>query len=357
MHSKPPATDLEQLNCAAFLVKDHIITQVNSAAEDYQIRIGDDVREMIIAGIREYEVFRSGKLYLDLRLGGIQQAAGVTVEGDHLLFCLLTEYDNAELKALALAGLHLIQPLQDSMLQSRLIRLRVGKTDAPDAEKINTNGLDRSLFQLMRSINNMIDASKFSSQRIEQFAYENLTEVYDAMGRRLSRMEDVVNRKFRYTGLHTPVYTMLDRQALERAFYNMISNAIKFSPEGSTIRIQLSMVQKRVLITVTNDRLPDSIPMMQYFDRYLRRPAPEPINFGIGLGTTVIRTIATAHKGTLYIHSDRDNQVSVTMSVAIMENTESTLRNSGFRMIYGGGYDTALVELSDVLPASMYETK
>ena len=343
------------LSCAAFLVEDNIITHINQTAAECNIRVGDDVREMICAGMREYEAFKSGKLYLDLRINGTQRAAGVSEENGRLLFCLLTEYDNAELKAMALAGHHLIQPLQDSLQHARLIRYRADKIDDPDVEKICTEGLSQSLFRLMRSINNMVDASIFSTQRANLFSYEDLTEIYDAMGRRLQRMASTLKRRIRYTGLHIPVYTMLDRQALERAFYNMISNAVKFSPEGSTISIKLAIAQKRVLITVTNNCLDDGIPMVQYFDRYLRHPAPEPLNYGIGLGTTVIRTIATAHKGTLFIHSDQEQQVSVTMSVGIAENTENIVRSLGFRAIYGGGDDTALVELSEVLPAAMYE--
>ena len=42
---------------AAFLVKDHVIVQLNLAAEQKQIPIGARIHELISAGSQEYDMF------------------------------------------------------------------------------------------------------------------------------------------------------------------------------------------------------------------------------------------------------------------------------------------------------------
>jgi len=355
MHGITPELKLKALTSAAFLVKDHKITHVNDSAQACNIKVGVDVRDLICTGMLEYESCTPGVLYLELLIDGKRCAAGVTAEDDHKLFYLLPQYDSEELKAMSLAGYQLLKPLQDSINQIRLLRYRVSKLDDKDAQSLSTAGLNHSLYQLMRDINNMIDASRFSPYRAQLFNYGDLTEVFNNMEQRLNQLSAHLNRQFQYTGLNTPVYSMFDAQALERAFYNMVSNAVKFSPEDSLITVKITTAERRILITVTNECLEGSLPLSQYFNRYRRIPTPETSNFGIGLGTTVIRTIAAAHNGTLYIHAEKNNRVSVTMTVGIQPNTESTLHSKNFHMVYCGGFDTALLELSDILPNSMYE--
>lgn len=342
---------------AAFIVKNDKIAYLNKAAEECGLQVGINVRELIYAGLRDYDNFSFGILYLELLIAGKRRSAAVTIEDGNRLFCLLQEFDNAELKAMSLAGHQLMKPLHESILHIQLLQRQIEAIETQDTTGINTEFINRNLFQLMRSINNMMDASVFSTVRSELFTYQNLTQIYDELGMRLKEMQAHLKRKFRYSGLHTPISTMLDRQALERAFYNLISNAVKFSPEDSVIVVKLSRVQNRVLITVSNQTLPRSDSEELFFDRYQRHPVPEFNESGIGLGMTVIRTIANAHKGALYVHPENDTQMSVTMSVGIVENSETMFRDSGFQVIQGGGYDTALVELSEVLPPCMYKVK
>ena len=340
---------------AAFYVDEYTIVKVNADAEECGICVGDDVRDLIYTGFREYANFEGGMLYLELQINNERRAAAVMIEKAYHLFCLLKQYDNAELKAMALAGHILLKPLQESLVHIKLLEHSLSNLEDETTENIDDNSLKRNLFQMLRSIHNMMDASTFSTVRVEKFNYQDVSEIFDAMGRRLTTMEKALKHKFRYTGLHKQLYTMADAQALERAFYNMISNAVKFSPEGSTITVKLAVTKKRLLITVSNQRLPGGIREEQFFNRYLRQPMPENSQIGIGLGMTVIRTIASAHKGTLFVHPESERQMSVTMSLGIQNNTESRLRASSMRMIPAGGYDTALVELSDVLPADMYD--
>ena len=93
------------------------------------------------------------------------------------------------------------------------------------------------------------------------------------------------------------------------------------------------------------------------YSRYRRQPGMEDNRFGIGLGMVLIRSTATAHGGTVLIDHPSEGGVRLTMTLAIKQNLDSAVRASIMQVDYAGERDHSLIELSDVLPSSLYETK
>ena len=346
----------EYLDCAAFLVENNLITQANPSAINHGVSVGANILDMIRIGSQEYTSFQSGKLYLQLDIAGMNHHAGVTIhEGAHL-FCIHSNYESSELQALALASSHLREPLQKALMGIELLTNKL-TDDESDALSPQINQINHGLHQLLRTIGNMSDASSFPQIRLSLFEYLDMQSLFWEFSETLRAYSPNLNRTFRFSGPGKPVYTMADRQALERAFYNLISNAVKFSPAGSTINITMSAEGKRLQFTVENVCESTSIPAVQYFDRYLRKPGIEDLRYGIGLGLPVIRTIAFAHRGTLLVMPAKSGKITFTMSIAIQNNNAHVLNApNGFRLNITGGYDTSLVELSDVLTNDMYAT-
>lgn len=344
----------EYLDCAAFLVENHIITQVNEEAKRRQFPEGADIREIISIGSQEYSSFQSGKLYLELHVSGVTYRAGVTVhEGAHL-FCILSNYESTELQALALAASDLRSSLQIALFGTELLSKHISEENA--SAKKNLGQINHGLFRLLRTVQNMSDASNFPQLRTDLFEYLDAGVVFAEFIKKLQETGQALNRTFRYTGPGISAFTMMDRQALERAFYNLISNAVKFSPEGSTILIRLKAMGNRLYLTVENQRTDSSVPVLQYFDRYLRQPGVEDLRYGIGLGLPVVRTVASAHHGTLLVEPKKGENIAFTMTIAIEEDRTSLLYSPfDLKLNLNGGFDTALVELSELLPNSQYE--
>jgi signal transduction histidine kinase len=92
---------------------------------------------------------------------------------------------------------------------------------------------------------------------------------------------------------------------LRQALLNIVHNAIKFSPDGGTIRIRVEREDEQVLIDV-EDRGP-GIPaedLPRLFDRFYRVDAGRAREAGgTGLGLSIAQWSVIAHRGRIEVHS------------------------------------------------------
>ena len=162
--------------------------------------------------------------------------------------------------------------------------------------------------------------------------------------------------RLEYQGLSKPVLCLADRELLERAVLNLLSNAFKFTPRGGTVRVTLFAGGTSLRLSVW-DSGPGIAQEIQgnLFSRYLRQPGIEDSRFGLGLGMVLVRSAAAAHGGAVLIDQPEGWGTRVTISVALRREKAEVLRSPTMRIDYAGERDHALTELSDCLPVSLYK--
>jgi signal transduction histidine kinase len=98
---------------------------------------------------------------------------------------------------------------------------------------------------------------------------------------------------------HEPV--KLDSEKIKQVLRNLLNNAIKFSPQGGIIDVQIHDVDGFVRVSVL-DQGPGVPPdeLEAVFDKFVQSSKTKTGAGGTGLGLAICREIITAHKGRIW---------------------------------------------------------
>ena len=133
-----------------------------------------------------------------------------------------------------------------------------------------------------------------------------LAEVVRASVRQAEPQAEVRQQTLRVTLPEAPVPARVDPARLEQVLDNLVSNAVKYTPDGGRIEVSLEADDLQAVFRVRDDGKgipPEQQPLL--FARYQRvhGEATRGIQ-GTGLGLLIVKEIAEAHGGTVHVESE-----------------------------------------------------
>lgn len=341
-------TMLNQLDCPAFLVQDGIITATNIGASQHSAEPGMRIQDILLTGTEEYKSYTDGSLHLTVTLGGVPCTCTITKLQQAELFTLDEEYINGQLQALALAASYLRLPLSE-------LSLGLSKLETDDEKQLSL--ANQNVYRLQRIIGNMSDAAAFLSSTPQKTTQEICSLLQGVLEKAQTLLEHS-GIQIRYQLPPQPIYCLADPDMLTRAVYNLLSNACKYAIPQNPIEVTLKRVDKKLYLAICDHGQGVQKDLRStMFARYKRQPGIEDPRHGIGLGMAMIHATAAAHGGTVLVQHSENNGTLITMSIAIETHSSATVRSPILRPDRYGGQDQALIELSDVLPHTLYNKK
>ncbi len=115
---------------------------------------------------------------------------------------------------------------------------------------------------------------------------------------------------------HT-VDVLADKNQLKRLILNILDNAIKYTPSGGKIAIDLRQQKEHADIDITDTGIgipEDEMPFI--FDRFYRIDKSRS-TIGFGLGLSIAQSIAMAHGGKIYVKANSPQGTVFTVSLPI----------------------------------------
>ena len=345
---------IDLLTYPAFAVENGKISYCNESASGLFLLPGTDIDPILHTGREEYAAFDQGHLYLTVLIGNIpREATVVTVDGIHL-FLLSDGNVASQLQAISLAAQQLRLPLSDIVAITSMLLPKIDSKEGSATEQ-QLAQFQRSLHQLLRLVGNMSDAAKYAQEPSANMVTIEATSLFAEVAEKAAALLAQAEITLLYEGPAVPVYLLADAERIERSIYNLISNAVKFSPKGSVLRATLTRKKDLLLFTLSDpgERLAQQV-QSNVFNRFMRQPGLGDSRFGLGLGLNIVHNTATAHGGTVLLENLPSGGVRITMTLSIRQKEAAIVRSPYF-LDYTGGHDHGLVELSDVLPASAYK--
>lgn len=344
---------LELIDRPAFCVKDGRVIACNNTAQSRMLRVGTDITEIVTEHRETYQNFTGGCLFLTITVCGLGCNASVHRTEGCDIFILEQDSDADQLQALALAAQQLRIPLSNVMTVTDHLLSNLKNADAKTQQQAGQ--LQHGLFQLLRIISNMSDSGSYKGTQLANKQMTNLTGVFREIIEKAQTTSQRTGIKLAYTEPETAVLGLANTEQLERAVYNILSNALKFAPADSTVTAKLSATENCLSFSVCN---PCAEPVQEhsFWNRYRREPVLEDSRHSLGLGMTLIGAVAAAHGGTVLIDHPDNQSTRVTMTIALIKENSDTVRSPIIHIgDYAGGRDKALLEFADLLPTDAYD--
>ncbi|GAB4174743.1 MAG: hypothetical protein Fur005_36610 [Roseiflexaceae bacterium] len=205
---------------------------------------------------------------------------------------------------LAMASHDLRTPLTALLGQAQLLERRLGREAANEALRRSARVITQQARRLQRLVAQLLDVSRVQSDRL----------VVDLQPIDLCRVLEEIAEDIRPT-LHEhslvlhypsqPIQVLGDELRLGQVFHNLIANAIKYSPDGGVVRVELTTSATSAIVQVSDSGIGIPIEAQQHlFERFYRAPNAEALRVeGMGIGLFVVREIVQRHGGSITVVS------------------------------------------------------
>lgn len=175
---------------------------------------------------------------------------------------------------------------------------------ASEAER--TTQLLQDLLDLARA------ESGFLHLNIDEFILNDLLEEIISMSAQISK------RQIKAEGMQKLVEMSGDRSRLKQVFINLVDNALKYSPENTTVTVSLRQLSQRVEIDISDQG--DGIALAhqaRIFDRFYRADEARTRSGGSGLGLAIVKTLLTQMGGNITVRSQPHQGSTFTVTLPL----------------------------------------
>lgn len=174
-----------------------------------------------------------------------------------------------------------------------------------EEERATLEAIKRQVSQLDRQVGDLLDTTRVESGQLElKIRQEDLRPIVDHCAQVFRGWS--ARHSIQIVAPEVPVVCECDATRIGQVVNNLISNALKYSPAGGDVSVELTSDQNWASVKVTDQGIgiaPDDLPHI--FEPFRRTPATRETIPGVGLGLSVSKRIAEAHRGAIDVSSIR----------------------------------------------------
>lgn len=174
-----------------------------------------------------------------------------------------------------------------------------------DTQKEFIGTINQEIIRLNGMVNDILDFSRMEAKAQMEKALNSIYEVVDTCVEHVNRLTEERHISITVNKQENIPEFLFNYDGIERALTNLISNAIKYSPNNGEIKVSLTSDDKNIELTVTDQGCgiaPEH--QKKIFDRFYRVENNIHTVKGTGLGLHLVKTtIEKYHNGKIYVQS------------------------------------------------------
>jgi len=196
-----------------------------------------------------------------------------------------------------------------TLILAPLDRLIISLRESPYASDLGL--IQKNANRLLRVINQILDFRKVEGKQ-EKLAVREI-DLVPFVGEIKSYFDSMASVRaiaYTFTSSIKQCTLWIDPDLLEKVFVNLLSNAFKFTPEGGSVRIELTEEEDRGFIQVIDTGSgiqPGNLPHL--FDRFYT----EDRSMGTGIGLHLVKEYIHMHGGEIRVESEPGQRTTFTV--------------------------------------------
>ncbi len=319
LEDESAAIEAVQKGAQDYLVKgqvesDLLVRAIRYAIERSKIRQLLNLREEQLQKVNEDLERRVEERTLQLKLAN-EQLRGLEVE---LRQALAQEKELSELKSRIITTIshEYRTPLTTIASSAELLEVYGHKWDN-DKQLKHFQRIQSAIKHMIALIDDVLFVNKAEFEKLEfNPAPLNLVAFTNELVDELqSTVSDKCNLNFTSVGKFTNAY--LDEKLLRQILTNLISNALKYSPDGGKVQVRLTCEDNHVIFQVQDEGIGIPIEDQQKLFESFARASNVGAIAGTGLGLSIVKKCVNLHGGQITVESEVGAGTTFTVSLPL----------------------------------------
>jgi two-component system sensor histidine kinase KdpD len=183
---------------------------------------------------------------------------------------------------------------------------------------------DASL-RLNQQVENLLNMSRLESGVIQtRLNWIDINELVHSVTGKFRNLSS--GHMIRVVSAENLPLVILDGGLIEQAIYNLVNNAVLYTPKGCTILIHSDIEDEKLKIVISDNGngFPEN-EMDKVFDKFYRLYNTQP--GGTGLGLSIVKGVVEAHHGTVHLENGEKGGAVFTMLIPAKTAYLTDLKN------------------------------
>lgn len=217
-----------------------------------------------------------------------------------------------------MASHELKTPITSMKLYIDLLLNRITQYNDESASK-TLKSIRYQTSRLQALVNDLLDVSRLQTGKMS--LNRELFNLGDLIEETIDALQQTSKNQKLIFAKRASIKVNADRFRIYQVFTNLITNAIKYSPQGSDIIIEINKEKNKAVVSVQDSGM--GIPSSQQrkiFERLYQVTEPDAKTFpGLGMGLFISSEIIKKHKGTIWVKSEKGKGSTFYFSLPIFE--------------------------------------